>query len=208
MSGLTKEQRAAKVAAQETAIRAEVEDKIRKELATQNSTSSSLNTNTVTQNSKKKSIPADYMIPVKSGVQGILVYLSKKTYGYTIEWNSYGEIEYIEYSELLSMRNTSKTFFENNWIFFEDTDDYTAQELYEILKVDKYYRNTVLGENLDDIFLMTADEIISTIAPLSKGVKETIALSARNKIDSGELDSIKRIEALEKALNAELRISF
>lgn len=207
MSGLTKEQRAAKLAAQEAAIRAEVEDKIRKELSAQN-IANSLNSNTVVQNSKKKSIPADYMIPVKSGVQGILVYLSKKTFGYTIEWNSYGEIEYIEYSELLSMRNTSKAFFENNWIFFEDTEDYTAQELYEILKVDKYYKNTVLGENLDDIFLMTADEIISNIAPLSKGIKETIALSARNKIDSGELDSIKRIEALEKALNVELRISF
>lgn len=207
MAGLTKEQRAAKLAAQEAAIRAEVEDKVRKELTTQNN-SISLNTDLVTRNVKRKSIPADYMIPVKSGVQGILVYLSKKTYGYTVEWNSYGDIEYIEYSELLSMRNTSKAFFENNWIFFEDTDDYTAQELYEILKVEKYYKNTVLGENLDDIFLMTTDEIISTIAPLSKGLKETIALSARNKIDSGELDSIKRIEALEKALNVELRISF
>lgn len=207
MSGLTKEQRAAKLAAQEAAIRAEIEDKIRKELITQNNYNLP-ESNTITENPKKKSIPADYMIPVKSGVQGILVYLSKKTYGYTIEWNSYGDIEYIEYSELLSMRNTSKAFFENNWIFFEDTDDYTAKELYEILKVDKYYKNTVLGENLDEIFLMTTDEILSTIAPLSKGIKETIALSARNKIDSGELDSIKRIEALEKALNVELRISF
>lgn len=207
MSGLTKEQRAAKLAAQEAAIRADVEEKIRKELATQNGSISQI-PNIVTENPKKKSIPADYMIPVKSGVQGILVYLSKKTYGYTIEWNSYGDIEYIEYNELLSMRNTSKAFFENNWIFFEDTDDYTAQELYEILKVDKYYKNTVLGENLDEIFKMTSDEIIAAIAPLSKGIKETIALSARNKIDSGELDSIKRIEALEKALNVELRISF
>lgn len=202
MAGLTKEQRAAKQAEQEAKLKAEIEEKLRNEVA---DTTTAV---TAAMPLKKKTIPVDYMIPVKSGVTGILVYVSKKTFGYEVEWNSFGDIEYIEYSELLSMRNTTKAFFENNWIFFEDTDDYTAQELYEALRVDRYYKNTVLGQDLDSIFDQSPDDIADLISPLSKGVKETIALAARSKIDSGQLDSIKRIEALEKSLNVELRPSF
>lgn len=201
MAGLTKEQRAVKQAEQEAKLKAEIEEKIRNEVVAQPVI------NAIKSN-KKKSISTDYMIPVKSGVNGILVYVSKKTFGYEVEWNNFGDIEYIEYSELLSMRNTTKAFFENNWIYFEDTDDYTAQELYEALRVDRYYKNTVLGKDIDSIFDKTPDEIQKIITPLSKGIKETIALTARAKIDAGELDSIKRIEALEKSLNVELRPSY
>lgn len=201
MAGLTKEQRAVKQAEQEAKLKAEIEEKIRNEVVAQPVINA-------TKSNKKKSISTDYMIPVKSGVNGILVYVSKKTFGYEVEWNNFGDIEYIEYSELLSMRNTTKAFFENNWIYFEDTDDYTAQELYEALRVDRYYKNTVLGKNIDSIFDKTPDEIQEIITPLSKGIKETIALTARAKIDAGELDSIKRIETLEKSLNVELRPSY
>lgn len=201
MAGLTKEQRAVKQAEQEAKLKAEIEEKIRNEVVAQPVINA-------TKSNKKKSISTDYMIPVKSGVNGILVYVSKKTFGYEVEWNNFGDIEYIEYSELLSMRNTTKAFFENNWIYFEDTDDYTAQELYEALRVDHYYKNTVLGKDIDSIFDKTPNEIQEIITPLSKGIKETIALTARAKIDAGELDSIKRIEALEKSLNVELRPSY
>ena len=201
MAGLTKEQRAVKQAEQEAKLKAEIEEKIRNEVVAQPVIDAS-------KSNKKKSISTDYMIPVKSGVNGILVYVSKKTFGYEVEWNNFGDIEYIEYSELLSMRNTTKAFFENNWIYFEDTDDYTAQELYEALRVDRYYKNTVLGKDINSIFDKTPDEIQEIITPLSKGIKETIALTARAKIDAGELDSIKRIETLEKSLNVELRPSY
>ena len=206
MAGLTKEQRAAKVAEKEAALKAEIEAKVRAELKSDEKKVEVKAVENVAP--KKKNIPTDYMIPVKSGVQGILVYVSKKTYGDEVEWRSYGDVEYIEYGELVSMRNTSKSFFENNWIFFDDSDDYTAQELYEMLKVDKYYKNTVLGEDLDSVFEMTPEEIEKNITPLSKGVKETIALSARTKIESGDLDSNKRIKALESALNVELVMNF
>ena len=86
--------------------------------------------------SKKAKIPKDYDIPVKSNVQGKLIYTSKKT-GYTEEWDEMGTIAYLEYDELVSMRNSHKKFFEDNWVLIEDTDDYTADEIYYSLNIDR-----------------------------------------------------------------------
>jgi hypothetical protein len=212
MAGLTKEQREAKQAELEAQLKAELEEKIRKEFEQKYTTKDSDNeikkSNVNTSNKTKKKIPLDTLIPCRSGVQGILVYASRKINGYQVEWDEYGSVEYIELSELLSMRNTNKSFYINNWIFFEDTDEYSATDVYNFLEVSKYYENAIIGEDLDEVFTKTPDEIKALVSKLSKGVKDTIAAKAKKLIDSKELDSSNRIEALEKALDVELKPSY
>lgn len=211
MAGLTKEQREAKQAELEAQLKAELEEKIRKEYEEKYKSNSVVNEKEIKTkvNSKiKKKIPLDTMIPCRSGVQGTLIYLSKKINGYQVEWEEYDSVEYMELSELLSMRNTNKSFFVNNWLFFEDTDEYSATDVYAFLEVSKYYENAIIGEDLDVIFTKTPDEILKLVSKLSKGVQDTIAAKAKKLIDSKELDSSNRIEALEKALNVELKPSF
>lgn len=156
--------------------------------------------------SKKVKIPKDYDIPVKSNVQGKLTYTSSKT-KYTEEWDEIGMVAYLEYDELISMRNAHKKFFENNWILIEDTDDYTASEIYTALGVEKYYKNIALFETLDDVFNLSVSEINKIIPTLSQGHKTNIASRAMQLIaDNDErMDSTSKIKAFEKALGINLR---
>ena len=209
MANLTKEERERRIAEKEAKVSSELEEKIRKEYEDKLNTTS-VNAEDVKKSSTKKKakIPLDILVPVKSGVQGILVYGSRKTVGYQIEWDSYGAVEYVELGELLSMRNTSRSFYKNNWIFFEDTDEYTAVEIYEFLDVTQYYQNTIIGEDIETIFTKSLEDIRKIVSPLSKGVKDTIATKARLMIDSGEFDSINRIQLLEELLDVELKPSY
>lgn len=156
--------------------------------------------------SKKAKIPKDYDIPVKSNVQGKLTYTSKKT-GYTEEWDEIGMVVFLEYDELVSMRNAHKKFYEDNWILIEDTEDYTAEEIYYALNVDKYYKNIAIFETLDDVFNLGVSDIEQIVPTLSAGYKRSIASRAMQLIvDNDErMDSTAKIKALEKALGINLR---
>lgn len=146
-------------------------------------------------------IDADYLIPVKSNVGGVLLYKSKKT-GYEETWDETGTVIEMEYGELVSMRNSQKGFFVNNWIVIEDTEDYTAEEILVALNVDRYYTSNGLYENIDDIFNFTPKKIGEIIPQLPKPVRETIITKAYTMLaDNDErLDSKRKVEALEKAL--------
>lgn len=212
MAGLTKEQRLAKQVEErqklEESIRADIEKQYAKKLEEEKSKLAVSNTNTKTVSKTKLEIPSNTIIPVRSGVHGILTYSSKKTFGYIIDWDDYGSVEFLEYGELLSMRNTQRSFFENNWIFIEDTDDYCAEDIYKSLVVDKYYNSVVTGDDLEKLFIMTPEEIKKMVSVLSSGVKQNIASVAKSKIESGEFDSINRIKALEESLGLEFSPSY
>lgn len=151
--------------------------------------------------SAKVKIESDYLIPVKSNTGGVLYYKSKKT-GYEETWDETGTVIEMEYGELVSMRNSQKKFFINNWIVVEDTDDYTADEIYKALNVDKYYTSNGLYENIDDIFNFSAKKIEEIVPTLSKPVKETILTKAYTMLaeEDERLDSKAKVKALEKAL--------
>jgi hypothetical protein len=201
MANISKAEREKREAEKEAQLKAEIEEKIRKEY--EEKLKSSTSTVVETTSVKKKKIPLDTMIPVKSGVNGILVYVSRKT-GYEITWEEYGAIEYVEMSDLLAMRNTDKSFYENNWIYFEDTDEYSSTDCYKFLDVYKYYDESIVGNDLNSLFLKEPDEIKAICEKLSKGLRNTVASLARTKIDDGTLDSNKRISALEEVLDIEL----
>ena len=151
-------------------------------------------------------LPLDTVVPVICKVVGGAVYESQRFKGYPIHWDSYGSVEYIELSELVSMRNTSRRFFEDNWIVLGDKEDYTAEQLYDFLKVSNLYKNIYTPENINDIFKLEPNDIIKKVSNLSKGMKSTIATKAKEMIDAKELDSNKKIEALETALNVKFSI--
>ena len=214
MANLTKEQRIAREAEKEAQLKAELEAKIKAELEEklraeyeEKLKSAEVDTKTIAKNIQSSAkIPLDTIVPVVCNVVGGAIYESQKIKGYTVYWDTFGSVEYMELSELVSMRNTSRRFFEDNWIVLGDTDEYTAIQLYEFLKVSKLYENVFTPENIDSIFDLDANSIIKTISTLSKGMKSTIATRAKEKIDAKELDSNNKIEALETALNVKFSI--
>lgn len=154
-------------------------------------------------NNKKVSIPQTYEIPVKSNVQGTLVFVSKKS-GQEIVWGETGDVAYLEYADLITMRNTAKKFFECNWIIIEDTNEYTADEILYALNVDRYYNQFV---TIDEIFEMSNDEIEKIVPTFSKGYKEMIASKLLDfiRIEHPSIDSTLRRSAFEKALGISIK---
>lgn len=210
----TKEQRLAKEAEKEAQLKAEMEAKIKAELEAKlraeyeeklkSATENLQETARTIQSSAK--IPLDTVVPVVCNVIGGAIYKSAKINGYTIIWDSYGSVEYVELSELVGMRNTARRFYEDNWIVLEDTDEYTAIQLYDFLKVTKYYENVLTPETIDTVFDLEPSEIIRTVSGFSKGMRDTIATRSKIKIDAKELDSNNKIQALETALKVKFSI--
>ena len=200
MANLTKEERAKREAAKEAEmkakIEAEIEAKIRaeyekklKDAEAKVSKSDKEETSAVAKKIQGSvRIPLDTIVPVICNTVGGAFYSSKKIMGYTVEWEDIGSVEYMELGELSSMKNTDKRFFEDNWIVFDDTEEYTASELYDFLKVSKYYKNVLTPDNIDEIFTYPKDEIVKTISTLSRGMKETVAVRAKQKLDENTLD--------------------
>lgn len=205
MAGLTKEQREAKKKEEMARIRAEVEAEIRAEYEeklkeAENNNTSKKNTAEVAKTIQRSvRIPLDTIVPVVCNTKGGAFYSSKKIMGYTVEWEDLGSVEYMELGELSSMKNTDKRFFEDNWIILEDTDEYTAMQLYDFLKVSKFYKNVFTPENIDEVFTYPKDKIIKTITTLSRGMKETIAVRAKEKLNEDTLDK-NIIDTLESSL--------
>lgn len=158
-------------------------------------------TTKVVEEVRKVKIPNDYFIPIKANVVP-LYYKSKKT-GYEEKWDD-KEIEIeMTYEELMSMRNTQKRFFVDNWITICDTEDYSAKEILKALNMDKYYVSNGLYDNIDDIFGWSAKKIEEIVPTLPATVRDTIITNAYTLVDTNDsrLDSNAKRKSLEKALN-------
>lgn len=206
MAGLTKEERAKRELEKKTEleekIKKELEEKLRAEYDEKLKANSS--TATIAKGIQKVvRLPLDMVVPVTSIMNGKLSYSSKKITGYVIEWDSYGSTEYMELSELVSMRNTDRRFFEDNWIICEDTEDYTSSEIYDFLKVTKFYKYIYTPDEIDDFFKLSTIDAIKAVSLLSRGMKDCIATKAQELITSGKLDSNNMIDALSESLKVE-----
>lgn len=210
MAGLTKEQRLAKEAEKKAQMEAEIEAKLRAEYEEKLKEITKKNDDELIAKAKqmqkaKQNIPLDTVVPVICNTTGALIYVSKKIMGYKVEWDGLGSVEYMELSELSSMKNTDKRFFTDNWIILGDTDEYTAMQLYDFLKISNLYKNFLTPETIDELFTYNKEKIVKTISTLSRGMKETIAVRAKQKLDENTLDK-NIIDILESSLGIQFTI--
>lgn len=145
-----------------------------------------------------KKITGGTLIPCKNGVMGHLIYISTRQMGYQVEWDGFGDVQEIEFSELQTMRGSQRRFFEDNWILIDDA------EVLKQLGVDKYYKNHINTENFDTIFTMSPEQIENELTGISEGLKCTIADRAREKVKDGSLDSLSVIKTISRMCNCDL----
>lgn len=145
-----------------------------------------------------KKITNDTMVECKNGVHGPLIYVSGRNAGYVVEWEDFGEVQDIDYGELLIMRGSQPRFFRDNWILIEDA------EVLKKLGVDRYYKNALTTENFDDVFHWSAADIRSKVPEMSAGMRDSIRVRAKELVKSGELDSRSVIKALNEVLHCDL----
>lgn len=170
----------------------------------------------IKENTKKKTVPVEVeseleqtsaIIPrsvdmpqyvtVKNGFYGMLVYVSPRT-GETIIWNKFGDEQEMELRELRNAKSSSRAFFENNWFMFDDP------WVIDYLGVGRYYKGAIKTDNFDSIFEKSPAELKKFVSALPSGQKSAVLYRASELIASGEIDSRKKIAALEEGLGVEL----
>ena len=60
------------------------------------------------------------LVEVASNYYGMLVYVSRKT-GYETSWGEYGDTVMMTVEDLITMKNSQKSFFERNWVVLQGT---------------------------------------------------------------------------------------
>lgn len=149
-------------------------------------------------------LPLFTKVWVRSNCYGELIYISQKT------WDNFGSRQPMTLEELITMRNTYIKFFTKNLIIIEGFQDaeyaqtYSVEEILEYLQVSQYYKSSLCPDNLEEVFRMTPDKIEECVPNMSSGVKSAITIRANELITNGQLDSMKLVTSLEKALGCEL----
>ena len=128
-----------------------------------------------------------------------LVYESKNQTGYRVDWDGFLQENWIEYKELINMRNSQRAFFEQPWVICD-------WDVLVDLKVDHYYKNIIDLEHLDDVFKKSSEELESALKIVPVGIKKLIVDRAFELRREKKLDSLSTIETIEKTLNIDLSI--
>lgn len=144
-----------------------------------------------------KELTPNTFVTVRNGFAGKLIYHSRRT-GENITWEQFDSEQEMELQELRNAKNTSRDYFEKNWFIFDDP------EVVQYLGVERYYRNALDTNGMDNLFALNPEEIEDRVHKLSSSQKATVAYIARKKIADGEIDSLKVISALERGLGKNL----
>lgn len=154
---------------------------------------------------KKKELKMDLLVPCVSMVKnGKLVYKSKRQMGYSVIWNGFKDVQYLDLGELVAMKSTDTMFFSENWIVIPDSFEDKAAVI-EFLRIKQYYSDDV---NLFNIASMIdsndANTIVARISEMSDGMQSNVLSIIRELIEDGSLDSVSKIRAIEKHFGCNL----
>lgn len=149
---------------------------------------------------KQITIDDSYLVPVKSNCDGELIFIGG---GYEERWFGVGEIQMLMWEEIKAIRKYNRSFFENNWIIFEKTEEYTPSQMYEALGVQKYYADADKFKDFDEVLAMKSKEMATYLQEMTSGYRDALAAYAKGLIDSDDprMDSKSRRGTLEKILN-------
>ena len=147
-------------------------------------------------------IKNSYLVPVKSNCDGELIFIGE---GYEERWYEIGEVLMLPWEEIKSIRKCMRPFFENNWIIFEKTTEYTPSQMYEALGVQKYYANADKFKDFDELIALKPKEIATYLQEMTSGYRDALTAYIKGLIqnDDPRMDSKSKRNALEKILDVD-----
>ena len=151
---------------------------------------------------KQIQIDDNYLVPVKSNCDGELIFAGG---GYEERWYSVGEVQMLMWEEVKAIRKYNRAFFENNWIIFEKTDEYTPSQMYEVLGVSKYYASGDKFKDFDEVLAMKPKDISTYLQEMTDGYRQSLTAYVKGLVDNDDprMDSKAKRNALEKVLNVD-----
>lgn len=139
---------------------------------------------------KKSAIKDDDKIAVMSGSMGAVIYRSD-TSRRVWKFTRFGQIEYMPYGELVTIRNRFGGYYTDGWLVILDA------QVQDEFGLTNMYKNILTPENIDEIFKKSADELEVIIDNLPDGMKNTFINKAQELYASGKLDSLRIIKLIE-----------
>lgn len=149
-----------------------------------------------TSKTQKKFAP-DEVIECRSVTVGQLVGTGKKSQIYYL-WSNYGDVQYVEYQDLLAWKSSRSGYVYNPQFIIEN------DELLEQWPDVKAVNDKVKSADCNKIFNQTAQQFKISLTKVPESYKFVVVNMARAKIESGELDSVAKIKALDKAFGTDL----
>lgn len=149
---------------------------------------------TTRMESKIIKIKDEDMIAVMSGTSGGFYYRSQQT-GREWQFNDFGQIEKMSFRELVTLKNNSPSVFNDGYLLVLDR---TVQEEFGL--VEKY-KNILTPDNIDSVFEKSVEELGEFIDALPKGMKYSFVSKARERYHAKKLDSVTKIEFIQKKFN-------
>ena len=144
--------------------------------------------------------PTD-MIPCRSVTGGELLFPAKKT-DMVYRWTNYGDITEVEYQDLRALKSMKSNYLFKPYFVIEDEDlvEEWAKDLAPI------YADLEIVDDISLLFLLPNDVFKERVETAPEGIQNTIKVFAAEKIQNGELDSIKKIEILDEVLHTDLKL--
>jgi hypothetical protein len=146
---------------------------------------------------RKEALDKQMLVPIMNVTNGTLIYQSRKS-GSEFQFDRYGDIEYIELYELLTMRSSQRKFLDEPMIIVLD------DEVADYLGLTRLYKKLTHATEIDRVFNMPLDQFKDIVESTPKGLAHLIISKAKEKIDSGELDSVQKIQVLEEIYKVQL----
>ena len=138
----------------------------------------------------------------RSIVEGVLVMTGIKSKNF-YKWANAGDITEVEFQDLVSAVRSSNNTYINAPHFIIEDEDFLAQ----FPQVQKIYDSMYTISDLREILNLPVGDMISTIKSLPSGSQENIKDIAGKMILNGQLDSVKKIKALDELYNTNYLIT-
>ena len=157
--------------------------------------------NEVTEVPTVKKYDKEDVIPCKSITNGKLLVTGEKS-GLLYRWANYGDVEEIEYQDLIYMiRSKSRSVFKPRFIIQDKDFVEQHRELKEL------YNSLYSIKDLKDILNLPIPQMISAIKELPEGVFESLKGVVASMITSGQFDSVKKIKVLDEIFDTKLLLT-
>ena len=149
---------------------------------------------------KKKVFEQSDGIMCRSVVSGSLYFEGAKT-GMLYSFTDYGDETEIEYRDLAAaVRSKDKAVYTPRFIVVDEDfiDEFSA--------LRKFYDDQYTIKDLKSILKMPDGDMVNAINCLPKGALENLKTLAVKQISSGEIDSVRKIKALDEAFGTNLNL--
>lgn len=148
---------------------------------------------------KKKFEQSDGIL-CRSVTQGLLLFEGSNT-GMLYRWDDYGDVQEVEYRDLVSAVRTRKSYIFEPYFIIDD-EDFIA----EFPQVAKFYNDSYSIRDIIEIVNMPTNEMVEAIKTLPSGALDNLKSIVVNQIATGSLDSVSKIKALDEIFGTDLNL--